>query len=123
MIVLDTNLVIALLKGHKASSRLYQQLYLKDQIGISILSFCEILSGIEEKHHDSFKTALSEFLLFPFDHVDIATQAAVWRKNLKISLADAIIAATCLYHGAKFYTFDRDFKKLKQDWISVMDYE
>ena len=81
----------------------------------SAVSYVEVLgfTKITEQDKQNFAEIFSEMDLLPVSQA-IIEQAALLKQQKKMSLGDAIIAATCLVHGLTLVTRNaKDF-----DWIA-----
>lgn len=118
-LLLDTNIVIYLLKQEKKYVDFLQQVGNK-RIGISVVSYMEIMVGIRsEKEADAAASILMQMDIIPL-YTDIATQVAtILRKRTKRSLkdptlADTIIAQTALELSVPLATNNaKDFSRFK----------
>lgn len=122
MIVLDSNLLIATLQGHTPTLALINRIIQTDDLAISIISYTEILTGTKPNELAKLTATLEDLSLLPFDDAETAKLAAKYRKQGNLKLPDAIILATCAYGSHLFYTYDRDFTKMKFKWIKVLEY-
>ena len=123
MIVVDTNIIIGVLRKHTQSIRLLRQWESQSAIGLSIVSYLEILAGVQPKEVKNVQKSLHDFTVLPFADHTIAELAAGYRQVQKIATPDAIIAATCEVGAHQLYTYDGGFKDLKKSWIHVLEYE
>ena len=111
--LLDTNAVVALLRGDQP---LQQRLHNADWIGISILSEIEFLAFPNISAQD--RQALRQFAeivdVIGLDHSSGALIDTVvsLRRQYKLKLPDAIIAATAVEAGATLITEDAQLRKL-----------
>jgi hypothetical protein len=112
--LLDTNAVIALLKGNDFIN---QYIRPADWIGISVISYLEF-------HAFRFLSDQDEILFNNFvEHIDIIginsnnsyllKLIIQIRKKFNLKIADAIIAATAIQHGSILITADQDFLKVE----------
>ncbi len=111
--LLDTNAVVALLRGDQI---LQARLQSADWVGISILSEIEFLAFPNIAEQD--RTALRQFT----DTVEVvalerSNEALIdrivsLRQQQRLKLPDAIIAATALEAGATLITDDTQLRKL-----------
>ncbi len=112
--LLDTNIVIGLLKGHKAVLQLLEQKdCLLSECAVSQITRMELLSyplltHDEENKINQFLSAISVLLL---DQV-IEQTSIKYRRKQGGKLPDAIIAATALNYHLKLLTLDK--KMLQQ---------
>jgi predicted nucleic acid-binding protein len=107
--LLDSNIVIyALIPEHVAVRR-----YLKDlEIHVSQITRVEVLgfSGLTPEQYNAYELLLADMI----HHVvssGVIDSAVGLRRQRKMSLGDALIAATALIHGLKLITRNvRDFQ-------------
>lgn len=111
--LLDTNAIVALLKGSPALVRLLQN---AEWVGISVISQIEFLafSGLSESDRNLF----GEFLK-RVEVIDLAAsndllieQIIQIRLQYRVKLPDAIIASTALQVGASLVTADNELTKV-----------
>jgi len=115
---LDTNILIAYLAGESGIVEPLNEwiekggvLYISTIVETELLSF----SGWTTKEETEVKKFLEEnFISIPYDR-NIARMAAKLRKDSKIKLPDAAIAATALFTNTPLVTRnERDFNKIKE---------
>lgn len=114
MYLLDTNILIYLLKGERGINTLIDKLS-EEKFIISIVSRLEFLLGIEK---NSFPLNDAENYLDRFENiildkeiVKVAVNFASKFKN-KLKFKDLIIAATAVSKKKTLITADKDFEKL-----------
>ena len=114
-VVLDTNAIIALLRGEYSVVALVSQ---ADQISISVISKLEFLAfeGLGQKDKIVFskfceRISISE--LNPHNQ-ELMELIIVIKKKYKLKLPDAIIAATAIINDAILITKDKDFSKIQE---------
>ena len=104
----DTNAVIYLLKGNDC-----MQPYLASRLSISVISLMELLSfpDITQAEDKMIRELINscEVLSLSEDIVELTIQI---RKNAKVKLPDAIIAATAISHQIPLITADAGFNKI-----------
>lgn len=86
----DSNIVIDLLAG-RAEAVAEVELY--DDIAISIITWIEVMAGIDPARVGSFDAALNGFERIGVD-AEVAERAAAIRRERRIKLPDAVIQAT-----------------------------
>lgn len=125
MILIDTSIIIDLLKGTKEAISIIKTLP-PHQLYISAVTYAEIELGFtllqskKNKHEHAIFLDLiknQELTVLPI-HEDIARkyaqiQAALLAHGHQLSQFDATIAATALTHGLTLLTRDNDFKRVK----------
>ena len=123
MIVVDTNILIGVLTKHAQSIALLQDCEKQGGVGISIVTYLELLSGVQSREVKDLQKSLQDFMVLPFADQEIAELAASYRRSLKWATPDAIIAATCECGSHELYTYDRGFSELRKRWVHVIPYE
>ena len=120
---LDTNILIAYLAGENGIVEPLNEwiekggvLYVSTIVETELLSF----SGWTVNEEAEVKKFLEEnFISIPYDR-NIARMAAKLRKDSKIKLPDAAIAATALFTNTPLVTRnEKDFKKIKELQVLV----
>ncbi|NJN10655.1 MAG: type II toxin-antitoxin system VapC family toxin [Richelia sp. RM1_1_1] len=111
--LLDTNAVVALLKG---SATLVTLLQNADWVGISIISQIEFLafSGLSKDDRQLFEEFLKrvEVIDLLASNSLLIERIIQIRLQYRVKLPDAIIASTALQAGANLVTADREFTKV-----------
>jgi len=116
MLVLDTNILIAHLGGEEEVVQKFIA-WRKDNISLAVSSIteCEVLAypRMRPGEEAQIEKFLNEnFLAFPFDG-RMARRTARIRREIKIELADAAIAAVALEMKASLVTRNvKDFQKI-----------
>ena len=112
-ILLDTNAITALLQGNLA---LVELLKSSEWIGISIISQIEFLANpaLNEEDNTLFENFINRIDIIDLNHLDTILLSLILdvRKNSRIKLPDAIIAATAIHNNAKIITSDEGFRKV-----------
>lgn len=112
--LLDTNAVIALLKGNK---HLLLLLNSAAWIGVSIISRLEFLSfsGITNDDINLFDKFLQKVDIIDLcnDENNLISRVIEFRKTYNIKLPDAIIAGSAHYANAVLISKDKSFGKIK----------
>ena len=67
---------------------------------------------------DEIKTFLENFISVPLED-NLAETAALFRRNYKLALADAIIIATAAHNDFPLVSRDKQFKRIKE--ITVIE--
>jgi len=111
--LLDTNAIIALLKGHP---KILNTIQSSDWIGISIISQLEFLSypHLSKLDIDLFIEFANRIHIVDLksSQTDLMEGILQIRKENTLKLPDAIIAATAIKNDAALITADNDFKKI-----------
>ena len=111
--LLDTNAIIALLKGN---TQLVNCLNQADWIGISIISQLEFLAfaNLSDTDKDAFDRFLQRIEVVGLEthHTVLLERIVELRQQYRLKLPDAIIAATAVYSEAILVTADKVLNKL-----------
>src|SRR5437667_405360 len=103
----DTNAIIYLLQGNNALEKLLESV---DWFGVSVISQLEFLSfdGLEKEDEILFEKFLDRVQVIGLEPYfdELILSAVSIRKNHKLKLPDAIIAATALSANAILITAD-----------------
>lgn len=111
--LLDTNAIIALLRGDSSLIKLLQDTH---WLGISIISQIEFLafSDLTEADIELFYRFLQrvEVINLSDKNESLIEQIIIIRQQYRLKLPDAIIAAMAKQNSAKLITRDRIFDKI-----------
>jgi len=101
VIVLDTNIVIYLLDGRLAES------LPNDRLCVSVISEIELLSydRLDPKAESTIKALLNSLDVAGVTE-EVKDQAIQLRRRHRLTIPDAIVAATAFSHGAELLTND-----------------
>lgn len=110
----DTNILIDYLNGESKAKDTIEQY---EQIAISIISYMEVMVGVESNNKKIVKEFLNSFQIFNFDE-KMTDEIVSARNSLKIKLPDAIILATARTHKATLIT--RNYKDFPKDTKGVV---
>jgi predicted nucleic acid-binding protein len=115
-ILIDTNIAIAYL-GNRLSARSMNRIdkILDGTYHISVINKIELLGypDLEKNEEETFKLFINHSILYPIDD-KIVDKTIEMRKQYKIKLPDAFIAATCLVYGLAILTINtKDFEKIE----------
>lgn len=106
--VFDTNILIDYLNGITKAKKEFSLYTTKI---ISIISYIEVLVGIDSEHHSAITPFLKTFQIVPID-LSIAQLSIEIRKTYKFKTPDALIFATAQQCNALLVTRNtKDFKK------------
>ena len=119
--LLDTNAVIALLKGHQPVLELIQE---AEWLAISVVTQLEFLSfpslsQTDEQLFESFVARIDTVGLSGQD-TKLLEQIISLRKTKKLKLPDAIVAASAMQHYATLITADGSFETIKG--LRILDF-
>jgi hypothetical protein len=113
--VLDTNILIGLFDYHPGVIAFLEKkavIPLKEST-LSVISRMELLSfpSLSTEEENIIRKKLDAFaFVLPLDE-DIEAKAILLRKELRIKLPDAIIAATAMVNNLELLTLDEDLLK------------
>jgi len=105
-LVLDTSVVIDLLRGHMADESVLDPA--REPVMISTITVYEILVGLLDGESELTKAILDSFAVIPFGGAE-AELSARWRKEYRsrgvtLKLEDTAIAATAVIRNASLAT-------------------
>ncbi len=108
--LVDTNILIYLQNGRSSIDQ-----YLDDEFYVSDITVLEYLGvkGITEGQLNGRKIVLDACQLIEFNQ-SIRDLAIDLKQKYQIKVPDAIIAATAIFHKRILLTADKDFKKIKE---------
>ncbi len=111
--LLDTNAVVALLRGN---ARLLELVGGAEWLAISIITRLEFLAFERLGRADArlFGRFLEQVVVVPLtnDDADLIEAALRLRKKYRLKLPDAIVAASALVNDAALVTADREFDRV-----------
>jgi len=114
MILCDTNILIEFYKGNSAVMEALQNIGVSN-LAISVVTIGELFYGAKDKRElHKIQNHLTLINQFPLD-ADISTRFVSlleeYALSHKLSVPDALIAATSLSHGISLYTLNKkDFQ-------------
>jgi len=116
-IIVDTSIIIDILRNVKASIDLIQKLSKENLLFISGITEAELFSG-KDADNERKKEKILELLSY-FQKInptnEILQKAGEFRRKYNVSLLDCIIAATAYYLNAEILTKnEKDFSKIKE---------
>lgn len=116
-VILDSNIIIYYLKGHKET----EALILDNEISISYITELEIL-GYWKNTKQDIKTIEKLFAFFRIvkSNDSIHEKAIELRRKYKLKTPDSIIGATALELDLPIITHDSDFFEISQ--ITTVDF-
>jgi predicted nucleic acid-binding protein len=111
MIVVESDLVIRVLRGNRAACQWYSQLQKRDDLACSVITSYEVLEGATLKQLPTTEKLLSSLEELPVTNV-IAWKAAeeyrYFRKqNQTLSMEDLLIGCTARHYGYSLATYNR----------------
>ncbi len=113
MILCDTNILIEIYKGNTTIVKSVKHIG-QENIAVSDVTCAELLFGARNKTElQTIRKDLDKLIVLPILS-EISTMAvelvAKYSLSHKLSLPDALIAATATYHNVELYTFNlKDF--------------
>lgn len=110
MYILDTDIVIWLMRNEKKVVRWVKKIISKDQTAISTITVAEIYKNIYPEEIEAFDDFLQKQEIIPVS-VEIAKEAGLyWRefhkKLSQLSITDCIVAASALINRAPLATIN-----------------
>ncbi len=122
MILIDTNVFVDHLRGHKPATEFFESLTARDDVIFSAITEAELIAGKE--CDDSNKKELLLHFLHRWDKIPVSNQIALMAGDISrgygLEVPDAIIAATALVNKAEVVTKNiKDFKHVTGLEISV----
>jgi predicted nucleic acid-binding protein len=116
-IIVDTSIIIDILRNVKASIDLIQKLSKENLLFISGITEAELFSG-KDADNERKKEKILELLSY-FQKInpnnEILQKAGEFRRKYNVSLLDCIIAATAYYLNAEILTKnEKDFSKIEE---------
>jgi len=115
-VLLDTNIVLYLLKGDDKLEGLLQG----TTVFLSVMTKVELLSHpvLDEAAEKVIRELLDQANVMEFSNV-IQERTIQLRRKYKMKLPDAVIAATAAFLNVQLITADKQFAKLK-DELSIL---
>ncbi len=106
--VFDSNILIDLVRGFEPAA---DEIDRYDTREISVITWMEVLAGVDPQQQASIRDLLSRFHKLPITD-EIAEQAVIERRNRRIKLPDAILIATAIVRGGRLVTRNtKDFPR------------
>lgn len=110
MYLLDTDIVIWILRAHPALLAFLTSLVEKTAVGVSAMTVGEVYQHIFPTEMSTAEFFFDQHKIFPVSR-EIAKEAGLYwqqyhKKLLKLSIGDCIIAATAKLHGLTVYTLN-----------------
>ena len=105
-IVLDTDVLIDLLRGREAARSFLQDVADRFVPCCSVISVAELYAGMRSEEEVGTRTLLDGLVIIPVTH-EIAEVAGRFKKSTtscRLELADCLIAATACIEGATLAT-------------------
>lgn len=111
-VLLDTNVVLGFLNGDAKINSFFEKQLIKSHLHISQITRMELLGypNISPDEEKVLKDFLSQVKVLPIDDT-VCDQAIILRKEKKLKLPDALIAATAISFNLALITCDADFSK------------
>ena len=117
--LLDTNVILGVLKGTESALNLAKPLSFENCF-YSTITRMELLgfSGISQTENDQIESMLSHMISLPIDkHVE--DKVIDIRRLRTLKLPDAIIAATALTNEVTLLTLDKKLNDIYEDAASI----
>jgi predicted nucleic acid-binding protein len=120
--ILDTNSIVALLKGNESLLECIEQ---AEWVGISIISKIEFLAfpDLTESDGKLFKEFQERIDVIDLSHIDeylISKIIDIRKSYKKIKLPDAIIISTAIMNDCTLITADKELQKV--DEIQILSF-
>lgn len=116
MILLDTSVVIEILKGTPLGSRI-QTLIEKEKVAITAITVNEVLTG-EEKHREMITPFVQSCSILPFDESaawkSAEIEQSLYKKGKPLAKLDLYIASISIANNLTLVSIDKDFKNVSQ---------
>lgn len=115
IVLLDTNIIIALLRGEKKESQVIESLGY-EKTAVSTISVLEVYYGMFKNEENETKIALNKFNKIHLDKeiCKKAIEIMLSYSNNRPILPDCLIAATSIVCNAELYTHNKkDFDYIK----------
>lgn len=107
LILCDTDVLIALFRRDHEVEAVFEQ-YNEARFVISSITAAEIYFGMKRKEARKTKELLRRFNMIYIDKAICQRMLDILYKHMnRLSIADALIAATALEYGFELYTFNR----------------
>lgn len=105
-IVLDTNVLIDVLRGRKAALAFLEDMADRFVPSCSVISVAEIFAGMRQEEERATRTLLDGLVIIPVtqDMAEVAGRFKRRTKTRRLELADCLIAATVFVEGAALAT-------------------
>lgn len=113
----DTNTLIYFLNGSENVFDIINE----NVIHISFVTEIELLSknGITKKEEKIINDLISSCIIIPYNDA-LKQHIITFRKNYRLKMGDALIAASAYYHQLPLISADKDFSKVKEiDSINI----
>jgi len=123
MILLDTNILIEILKGHQKTIEKVESFHAT--LAVSSISVMELYYGaINKAELNKLEKFVSLFHRVQLDE-NISIQATklvkLYAKSHNLDIPDSLIASTALVHNTKLFTYNlKDFKYIKNIELIVI---
>jgi len=116
-VLLDTNIVLYLLKGDDKLEGLLQG----TTVFLSVMTKVELLSHpvLDEAAEKVIRELLDQANVMEFSNV-IQERTIQLRRKYKMKLPDAVIAATAAFLNVQLITADKQFAKLKDELFILL---
>ena len=123
MAILDTNIVIDILKGRKDVLRSLNALNIRDKYGITVITDYELRCVID--HRDLINRFLSSIEIYFFNDESSSIASDIYialrEKGRIISDTDILIAGIAISHNQNLITRDGDFKNIDNRLIQIIN--
>jgi predicted nucleic acid-binding protein len=113
LVLLDTNILIDIEKGHQDTIEKLKALYLQfpnSELSVSWANYFEFYFGNETKEARDF---LTQFAFMEMDKKSTEIFTELKKRKLDVNDFDLLIASVAIANGAMLVTKDNDFEKVK----------
>ncbi|MBI4704654.1 MAG: type II toxin-antitoxin system VapC family toxin [Deltaproteobacteria bacterium] len=109
MIVADTDALVDFLRGREPGATAVAAARHEAELATTVVSVTELTQGVRnERHGRAVRALLDELRVLRLGRAAAEAAGAIrrglWERGRDIGLADAVIAAICLEHGAPLLT-------------------
>lgn len=123
MAILDTNIVIDILKGRKDVLGALNSLDIHDKYGITVITDYELRCVIDQR--GLINRFISSIEIYSFNEESSSIASGIYmalKENEKvISDTDILIAGIAISHNQNLITKDNDFKNIDNNLIHILN--
>ncbi len=123
MIILDTSVVIELVKGTGKGKEIQQRLW-QETVAITTITIHEILLGARKKEKEIIEKLFAAVYILSYDqqaaHYSAGIEQLLYEHGKPIGRMDIFIAAICLANDVSLLTLDKGFTKVDHLRVTVI---
>lgn len=123
MIILDTSIVIELVKGTVKGKEIQERLW-QETVAITTITIHEILLGARKKEKEIIEKLFRAVHILSYDqhaaHYSAGIEQLLYERGKPIGRMDIFIAAICLANEVSLLTMDEDFKRVEGLKVTVI---